>query len=134
MSDSTGIIVLSKDGDLLLVQRDQDAPSAPDTWNIVGGHREGEESPVETAVREVKEETGMQYKTEDLKFFRNYAQKVEGGLHTVSVFISKYVHPQKLIIGEGKGIGFFSKEEIAHLRVTPITKQIITDFFNYDGS
>ena len=135
---SSGVIILNKDKDILLMQRDDSAPTSPNMWNIIGGTSEGQETPLETALRETEEETGIRYKTEDLKPLRSYTEEE---LHrrnsgAVSIFLADYpcLYPQKLIVGEGKGIGFFSKEEIAHLRVTPTTKRVVADFFKDYGA
>jgi len=52
------------DGELLLVQR----TTAPFQycWNLPAGYAEADESPVQTVVREVHEETGLQVKVEGL--------------------------------------------------------------------
>ncbi len=53
-------VFIFKDGKFLMGQR-QGAHGA-DSWSIPGGHLEFGESPEETAIREVREETGLEIK------------------------------------------------------------------------
>lgn len=46
-------------GRLLMQERDADAPVDPLRWGLPGGKREGDESPLENALRELEEETGL---------------------------------------------------------------------------
>jgi len=56
--------LIKRDGDLLLLQR----TTAPfrHCWNLPAGYAETDESPVQTVVREVHEETGLQVEVEGL--------------------------------------------------------------------
>lgn len=54
------LIALSDgEGRLLMQERDEHAPIWPLRWGLPGGGREGTESPLENAVRELEEETGL---------------------------------------------------------------------------
>ena len=57
---SAGVILVDPDGRVLLQLRDDD-PSImfPGHWGITGGAGHGDETPEETARREVTEETGL---------------------------------------------------------------------------
>lgn len=52
-----GGVVFNRHSQVLLVQRDQ--PPAQGLWSIPGGRQEPGESMVETCMREIKEETGL---------------------------------------------------------------------------
>jgi len=58
---AAGALVLDDEGRMLLQRRGDDG-----TWGILGGGSEVGESPVETALREVFEETGLQVRLERL--------------------------------------------------------------------
>ena len=62
--------LIERDGDLLLIQRT--IVPFQDCWNLPAGYAEADESPVQTVVREVREETGLQVEVEglvDVHFF-----------------------------------------------------------------
>ena len=52
-----GAVVFHSDGRVLLIRRGK--PPAMGTWSLPGGRMEPGETPEETAVREVREETGL---------------------------------------------------------------------------
>jgi len=51
--------ILLRDNKVLLGKRRADLKFYPDTWDIIGGHREDNETPEETLSRELKEEIGV---------------------------------------------------------------------------
>lgn len=59
-----GVLLVLPDGRLVLHRRGKDAPTDSGLLSIFGGHAEPGESPEQTALREVKEETSISY---DLK-------------------------------------------------------------------
>ena len=55
--------IIEKDGKVLLVQEKQE--ECYGKWNIPAGHLDCNESLIEGAIREIKEETGIDIKTEE---------------------------------------------------------------------
>lgn len=55
----------------LLLKRHEDKPQGG-TWCLPAGKKENQESPIETAIREVFEETGLQLKAAELKKVGSY--------------------------------------------------------------
>ncbi|HET7432482.1 MAG TPA: NUDIX hydrolase [Nocardioides sp.] len=53
------VVLVDRQGRLLLQERDDRAPVDPDKWSMVGGGVEEGESDAEAAVRELAEETGL---------------------------------------------------------------------------
>ena len=51
--------ILYRDGRILLAKRSCTREFYPDVWDIVGGHREEDEEPEKTLVREMQEEIGV---------------------------------------------------------------------------
>jgi 8-oxo-dGTP diphosphatase len=58
----------------LLVYRRDDRPDIPfpDCWDLPGGGREGDETPVECVLRETREEFGIDYPADRLHWSRSY--------------------------------------------------------------
>lgn len=74
------IAVIAK-GHILALHRD-DIPTIPypDLWDLPGGGRENQESPIETALRELFEETGLRLLPNDICWRRIFASTQKGQL------------------------------------------------------
>lgn len=66
-------------GHVLMQERDEHAPTHPDVWWFPGGGLDPGEEPVEGAVRELAEETGIVLAPEDLTDLGRFEQTTEGG-------------------------------------------------------
>lgn len=54
------VIVFNKEGKFLTIFRTETAPSRPNTWDLPGGDLDFGEDPIESIIREIKEETGLE--------------------------------------------------------------------------
>jgi len=55
------IVLVDRHGRLLLQERDEHAPIAPEKWSLVGGHVDPDEDFEPAAYRELAEETGVRW-------------------------------------------------------------------------
>lgn len=127
---------------ILLCKRTQDAPIHPGCWGLVGGTvDEKDETPKETAYREVEEELnaiGINIRELVLKKIGDVLIRHENGKGLVRYFSSSLdISMDKLLLKknedenkvEGEGLGWFTAEEIHHLMVRPEDRIAIAEFF-----
>jgi mutator protein MutT len=117
---ASAIILYNKDKKILLQHRTDDAPYAPRKWGFFGGRIEKGETPKEAVVRECFEELNYKLKSPKLIY-----EKVVYGVLKQHIFIEKYDGKQKLILNEGKGMGWFDFNEIDNLDIISFVKKII---------
>lgn len=98
-----------------------------DFWNLPGGAVEKGESPWQTVLREVKEETG--YDVEVLNLLGIYVKPDKNDL--VFSFECKIVSGQITLNEEAKDIRYFSVDEIPQ-NILAKHLERITDFFSND--
>jgi len=70
------IILYDKDNRFLLQHRDEDADDNPDRWGFFGGHKENNETPLDTLRREACEELG--YAVRDPKLLTERQSNISG--------------------------------------------------------
>ncbi len=108
---------------VLLLKRPKTKKIYPNYWNFPGGKNEIGETELQTVIREVEEETGMNFKS----------------LKKIMDIVDDNIEPKKVVVfsGEAKGsvkiseehdeFGWFSIQEIKNLPVMPYIKKIIEE-------
>lgn len=106
---------------------------------MFGGHREGDESPLACAVREVEEETGLRLDESELtrvaaiKAFDNRGDVAIGHLFFVDDFDPRRLDPRK-VSAEGRLVRLSEKQLARNFRrFTPITAMAILLFFEFEA-
>lgn len=120
------IIITDSKGRISLQQRDSTTTKSPDTWGLWGGHAEGDEAPAECALRELREETGIEVETDTLLLLYEFERQEDGML--ISVFHLPCEEIPKIALGEGQGYGVFTPNEIKHLTIAPTSAISIERF------
>lgn len=124
-TDSKGLV--------LLQQKTYDAPRFPGVWSLFGGLVEEDETPEKAAKREVKEELNLELPISAFHHFKTYLpSETKTGRKRV-IFHVSLPDDVKLTLREGRGLGYFSQEEIKHLAMPEHIQKILTDF-NFTGS
>tara|TARA_R110001632_G_C11043468_1_gene383598 strand:- start:37 stop:432 length:396 start_codon:yes stop_codon:yes gene_type:complete len=63
------VIIVNEEGSVLSLKRSGETKSYPLKWGLPGGKRELLEMPEDCAIREIREETALTVKEEDLGYF-----------------------------------------------------------------
>jgi 8-oxo-dGTP diphosphatase len=127
-------IILDDQGRFLLQQRDDIAGIFyPGKIGLFGGHREGNETFLDCAVRELHEELGYYISPERFEFLASYEGPdlaIQGGNLCVNFFVVRDVRADRLFVSEGKPL-LVSPSELGILeeRLTPTTKYALKAFF-----
>lgn len=135
--DYTGCkIALICDGRILTILRD-DKPTIPwpNTWELPGGGREGDESPFECVAREVFEELNIQLSKDDVIWSRIYPSMLDENKKSVFL-VGKLTQEQfeSIIFGdEGQSYKLVSIEEfLTSDRVVPQLQERVRDYVEKD--
>ncbi|MEM0465180.1 MAG: NUDIX domain-containing protein [Candidatus Pacearchaeota archaeon] len=114
---STVICINNKKEILLLLRDNKPEIDYPNTWGLIGGHLEKNETPIQALIREVKEE--INYELVNPVYIGNIRKKI-------SVFkekINKKIN--ELELNEGQKIRFFKYKDILRQKNIP---KILKDF------
>jgi 8-oxo-dGTP pyrophosphatase MutT (NUDIX family) len=107
------VLLVDRDGALLMQLRDEYAPVSPNQWGLPGGRIEPGESPIEAAHREVFEETGL--KVADIEHFWTGPRPYEEGFPheiTFHTFCAPTDAKQEdVVLGEGLAMVFVPRDE-----------------------
>ncbi|WEX78458.1 NUDIX hydrolase [Sinorhizobium numidicum] len=117
--------ILERDGHYLLVRRAN--PPSADMYAFPGGRAEPGETPAETALRELAEETGI--RARDPVLFETYdlpGKESEGRHFLLSVFTVE-ADPASVAIAsdDAAGLGWFTPEEIFTLPIPESVRQCV---------
>ncbi|WP_416796281.1 NUDIX hydrolase [Ciceribacter azotifigens] len=117
---SASSAIVERDGRFLLVRRLN--PPAADLYAFPGGRAEPGETPAETALRELQEETGL--RGENPRLFHRYELAAEaesgGGGFLLSVFLVDVEgDTEAFAADDASDLGWFRPDEIARLPVPP---------------
>lgn len=119
------IIILNSRQQVLLVLRDNKSSIPfPNTWALLGGYLEENESPEVAIHRELLEE--MELETNEINFFKSYFWE-ECDEHIFWTQLNLDISQVKL--HEGQRLAYFNREEIECLEFASHYYQILCEFF-----
>lgn len=128
---SAGVVLVDPQGRVLLQLRD-DRPDIlfPNHWCITGGAAEPGETPVEAALREIREETGLDLAPDDLRPFRVYTwpRDASGRDYALHIFLAAVdPRPEDLRPTEGQAVRFFHPSELDGIPMAYNHRDVLAD-------
>ncbi|MBA3441753.1 MAG: NUDIX hydrolase [Pyrinomonadaceae bacterium] len=120
--------VVFRDGKVLLVREVADGG-----WTLPGGWADVNESPSESVVRELREESG--YEVRPVKLLAVYDRSKQGHIpafpfHVYKLFIlCELMGGEAMTSFETSGVEFFAEGELPELSLSRVTPEQITRFF-----
>lgn len=119
------MLLVDRTGRLLLQLRDGNGPH-PHLWCLPGGHGEPGETPVETAVRELREETGLRPDSDPLHFATQPLPALNRVMHYFSA--ATEARQEDVVLGEGAAMVFVAPPEVFARSFTPGTAETLRAF------
>jgi 8-oxo-dGTP pyrophosphatase MutT (NUDIX family) len=133
---AAGVFLLTDDRRLVLQLRD-DIPDIhyPGMIATFGGGAEPGETPVQCALRELEEETGIKARAADLELLGAVSRVDFRGHATASVFfLLRGVDPAKLVITEGRAIVLAFDEIATETRLTENCRRFSTEIIAQENA
>ena len=131
---AVGVLVRRGD-EILLVQRGK--PPHRGSWSIPGGHLRFGETITEAAVREVREECGIEIKLRDSRLVLNRIGRTEAGIqyHFVIIdLLADWVSGDALAGDDADAIQWVRPDEVHKLRTSPGLAKYIRDMLKSPGA
>jgi 8-oxo-dGTP pyrophosphatase MutT (NUDIX family) len=125
-------ILVDRRGWLLLQERDEKAPVAPNQWGIVGGHLEPGEEWEPAMRRELAEETGLEVEGLELWFDEVVQHSPKVSTHLADhwkIWVARVdLTDDDVVLGEGRRIVFVDPATLETLDLAPATRQLLPMF------
>ena len=123
------VLLVDSRGWLLLQERDEHAPVAPNRWGMVGGQVEVDEDPEAAAYRELAEETGLAW-SRGLRLWRDEPWTYLGERPRRYVLWAAATHATDadIVVGEGRQIVFVDPAEVPVLDLGGSAAYFVPEF------
>jgi len=134
--DVVGIFLVDGRGRVLLQERDDRAPVAPNQWGIVGGHVDPGEGWPEAMRRELVEETGLSLDSEALELWYDGVASPEPKEDPElgdrwQIWVGRVdLTDADIVCGEGRQIVFVAPERLAGLDLADTTAYFLPQFLS----
>ena len=128
------ILLVDRRGRLLLMERDEHAPRAPNKWGMVGGHVEEGEDFEPAAYRELEEETGLRLAPGELELWGaepfTYSDGHGGAYHVYVAGVE--LADDDIVVGEGRQIVFVAPADVFDLDLAESAAWFVRRFLESD--
>lgn len=120
-------VILKDNNNHIILQKREAKPNIyyPDFWGIFGGKIEVQETILEAAVREIKEELDLQlYDVQIIKEYRFTLNRID-----ILCVENKIINLTKIRLNEGEAFEAFSYEEILKLKkIVPSDRKMLEEY------
>ena len=127
------VLLVDRQGRLLLQERDEHPVIDPEKWGMVGGHVEDGEGFEPAAYRELEEETGLWLAPGTLRLWREMEVFHEGygTRDTTTVWIGAVdASDDDIVVGEGRQIVFVDPGVARALDLTASARRAVPEFLD----
>lgn len=115
-----GFLYNPKTNEILLHKRDGNTNINPNKWAFFCGTSEGDESPVQTFIREIKEEIGVTLKPGEVVPVCDYLN-TDRGTHRYSFYAVSDAKKEEMVLGKGADFDWISLDDVFKLDATQKT-------------
>ena len=126
------VLLIDRQGRILMQHRSMDAPAAPGKWSFPGGGIEEGEAPQEAARRELLEETGLTVDG-DLALFwsgiRPSASAIKGQVDWYIYSAATDARQEDVVLGEGDAMEFIAPADALALDLAATPRALLPAFF-----
>lgn len=128
------VLLVDGRGWVLLQERDEHAPIAPEHWGLPGGHLEDGEDFLPGALRELEEETGVRLDAglaREVGVYDVHPELPGGGV--LGLFAARVdLTDADIVVGEGRQIVFVEPSAIGSLTLTDSAAKTLPGFLASD--
>jgi 8-oxo-dGTP diphosphatase len=127
------VLLVDRQGRLLLQERDEHPVIDPEKWGLAGGHVEDGEGFEPAAYRELAEETGIALRPGTLRLFRELEvfHEAYGSLDTMQVwYAGTDLTDADVVVGEGRQIVFVEPQVARRLDLTASARIVVPAFLD----
>ncbi|MCF6377638.1 NUDIX hydrolase [Nocardioides KLBMP 9356] len=132
-----GVVLVDREGRILLQERDEHAPIDPEKWGLAGGHVEPGEEFEPAAYRELEEETGVRLEPGTLVLHRELVvdhTHAHGTWDRMQVFVAATdLTDADIDCREGRQIVFVEPEVARDLDLTSAAADVVPAFLDGPG-
>jgi 8-oxo-dGTP diphosphatase len=122
-----GFLYNPKSKKVLLHKRDSNTSVNPNKWAFFGGTSEGNETPLQCFVRELKEEIGVSVDSNGVRGLYDYFNN-EQGTHRHIFYVESELSKENMKLGEGADFNWFTLEDAFVLDLTEKTRKDLEYF------
>jgi 8-oxo-dGTP pyrophosphatase MutT (NUDIX family) len=132
-TDFVQVTLVDPRGRVLMQERDEHAPAWPDMWCFPGGGLEIDERPVEGAVRELAEETGVVVAPDELTDLGRFELVTDDrGTFRFHAFAARTtLGDRDVACHEGRRMVFVDTDQLPGLDVVPSTRLVAPRLFDW---
>jgi 8-oxo-dGTP pyrophosphatase MutT (NUDIX family) len=126
---TAAVLLVDPAGRILLQLRDGNAPIGKHKWAVPGGYVEPAEDPHDAAIREVREETGIELDV-DVDLFWHGSRKFSAG-RVIDWFVfcaPTNARQEDVVLGEGEAMVFIPPGDIQALDLAQGARYFLTLF------